>query len=88
MGRNLEKTCDVCCKTMRGDNLKRHMKRHDKEPYPKFIYDENSQFSMKKAREFYTNSTGDTFNVLELLDYCYINPNYESISPHDLDKRW
>ena len=41
---------------------------------------------MKKAREFYTNSTGDTINVLELLDYCYINPNYESISPYDLDK--
>ena len=46
MGRNLEKTCDVCCKTMRGDNLKRHMKHHDKEPYPKFIYDENSQFGL------------------------------------------
>ena len=51
MGRNLEKTCDVCPKTMRGDNLKRHMKCHDKEPYPKVInYDENPQFSTKKAR--------------------------------------
>ena len=51
------------------------------------IYDENSsQFSIKKAREFYTNSTGETINLLELLNYCYINPNYESISPHDHDK--
>ena len=33
MGRNLEKTCDVCCKTMRNDNLKRHMKCHEKKPY-------------------------------------------------------
>ena len=32
MGRNLEKTCDVCAKTMRGDNLKRHMKTHKKKP--------------------------------------------------------
>ena len=49
MGRNLDKICDVCFKTMRADNLKRHMKRHEKEPYSKLIYDENSQFSMKKA---------------------------------------
>ena len=27
MGRHLQKTCDVCCKTMRGDNLKRDMKQ-------------------------------------------------------------
>ena len=33
MARHLEKTCDVCCKTMRGDHLKRHMKRHEKNPY-------------------------------------------------------
>ena len=33
MARHLEKTCDVCCKTMRGDHLKRHMKRHEKKPY-------------------------------------------------------
>ena len=28
MGRPVEKTCDVCCKTMRCDTLKRHMKQH------------------------------------------------------------
>ena len=30
MPRNLLKTCEVCMKTMRGDVLKRHMKKHDK----------------------------------------------------------
>ena len=29
MGKNLKKTCNVCFKTMRGDNLKRHMMRRD-----------------------------------------------------------
>ena len=28
MSRNLPKTCDICFKTMRGDNLKRHMLKH------------------------------------------------------------
>ena len=29
MGKNLTKTCNVCFKSMRGNNLKRHMKKHD-----------------------------------------------------------
>ena len=29
MGRNQTKTCKVCFKAMRGDHLKRHMKKHD-----------------------------------------------------------
>ena len=33
MGRPVEKTFDVCCKTMRGDNLKRHMKPLEKKTY-------------------------------------------------------
>ena len=33
MGRHLQKTCDVCCKTMRSDHLKGHMKRHENKPY-------------------------------------------------------
>ena len=31
MVRNLTKTCDICLKSMRGDNLKRHMEKHEKE---------------------------------------------------------
>ena len=30
MVRNLIKTCEICLKSMRGDNLSRHMKKHDK----------------------------------------------------------
>ena len=30
MVRNIQKTCRICLKTMRGDNLKRHMKWHEK----------------------------------------------------------
>ena len=30
MGRPVEKTCDVCCKRMRVDHLKIHMKQHEK----------------------------------------------------------
>ena len=33
MGRHLQKTCDVCCKTMRSDHVKRHMRLHEKKPY-------------------------------------------------------
>ena len=31
MGKNATKTCDICFKTMRGDYLKRHMFKHEKE---------------------------------------------------------
>merc|ERR1711873_253744 len=27
---NLKKTCNVCFKSMRGDNLKKHMKKHER----------------------------------------------------------
>ena len=27
MGRDIEKTCDICLKTMRSNNLKRHMEK-------------------------------------------------------------
>ena len=30
MGRNINKTCEICLKSMRGDHLSRHMKKHDK----------------------------------------------------------
>ena len=30
MGRHLTKTCNICFKTMRGDVLQRHMKRHER----------------------------------------------------------
>ena len=33
MGGNKHVTCGICLRTMRGDTLKRHMKRHEKKPY-------------------------------------------------------
>ena len=33
MGRYLNKSCEISQNTMRGDNLKRHMNRHEKKPY-------------------------------------------------------
>ena len=34
-GGNLQKTCDLCFKRMRGDTLKRHMKTGEKKPNSK-----------------------------------------------------
>ena len=31
MGRHKTMTCNVCFKSMRGDNLKKHMKKHERE---------------------------------------------------------
>ena len=31
MVRNLTKTCEVCFKSIRGDNLKKNMKKHERE---------------------------------------------------------
>ena len=32
MGRNIIQTCEICLKSMRGDNLYRNLKKHEKEP--------------------------------------------------------
>ena len=37
MGRHQTKTCKVCFKSMRGNNLKRHMKKHDRGNDENFI---------------------------------------------------
>ena len=37
MGRNQTKTCNVCFKSMRGDNLKKHMKKHERGYEDNFI---------------------------------------------------
>ena len=52
MVRNLTKTCEICLKSMRGDVLKRHMKKHEKEPEMKL--DKNSakcEICMKTMRK-------------------------------------
>ena len=32
MGEHKTKTCNVCCKTMTSNNLRRHIKRHEIKP--------------------------------------------------------
>ena len=52
MGRNTNKTCEICLKSMRGDVLKRHMKQHDKKEVMKV--DKNSakcEICMKTMRK-------------------------------------
>ena len=60
---NIEKTCSICFKKMRGDNLKRHMEKHkilekaknnhvsicsiDKEEVEKEMFNEQQEFKRK-----------------------------------------
>ena len=48
------------------------------------FFDTSAEFSMEKIFEFYTNSNGETINLLELLQYSYIEPKYVTISPCDM----
>ena len=47
MGRHQTKTCNVCFKSIRSDNLKKHIKRHEREKEDIFItkdlYDEKTE---------------------------------------------
>ena len=52
MVRNLTKTCEICLKSMRGDHLTRHMKKHEKESID--VVDENTakcEICMKTMRK-------------------------------------
>ena len=54
MGRNQTKTCNVCFKSMRSDNLKKHMKRHERGNEDNFI-----------TRELYDGKTEDNVATKE-----------------------
>ena len=45
------------------------------------FYDSSAQFSIEKIFEMYTNSHSETINIIGLLQYSYIQPKYETISP-------
>ena len=52
MVRNLTKTCEICLKSMRGDHLTRHMKKHERESID--VVDENTakcEICMKTMRK-------------------------------------
>ena len=48
------------------------------------IYDSSAEFSMEKIFELYINSHSETINIIELLQYSYIKPKYETMSPCDM----
>ena len=53
MGISKPKTCNVCFKTMRGDNLGRHMKRHER----------------KNENNVVTNGQGTTLGIVKSVDF-------------------
>ena len=80
-GGNLQKTCAICRKTMRGDTLKIHMKHHEKNPYS--IYHAETHRSgtggeIKNVDEAETNrrvTSSEKCINLEMLEEknCYSN---------------
>ena len=48
---NLPKTCDICFKTMRGDNLKRHMLKHDKNTLDKIGRGEEKKIKQENTED-------------------------------------
>ena len=48
------------------------------------FYDTTGQVSIENIIEFYVNSNSENINILNLLQYSYIDPEYETISPYDI----
>ena len=48
------------------------------------FYDSSAEFSMQKIFELYINSHSETINIIELLQYSYIEPKYDTMSPCDM----
>ena len=72
-GGNLQKTCRIFLKTMRADNLKRHMKTHEKKPCS--IDDVNGKIEY--------HSTNDEIALENKLMRCSNCLLYTSPSPRD-----
>ena len=75
MGRSRPQTCDVCFKTMRGDNLKKHMKKHDIKPQLIDEAESHSSGEMKNVDEAENGTssmkyTGLNFEKLERNVLC------------------
>ena len=73
MVRNLTKTCEVCHKSMRGDVLKRHMKKHEKEPEMKL--DKNSakcEICMKTMRKDHLKRHMKKHEIKDIVDQCHL----------------
>ena len=48
------------------------------------FFDISTQFSIKKIFEMCINSHSETINMIDLLQYSYIEPKYQMISPYDM----
>ena len=48
------------------------------------FFDISTQFSIKKIFEMCINSLSETINMIDLLQYSYIEPKYQMISPYDM----
>ena len=49
------------------------------------FYDTTGQVSIEKIIEFYINSNSENINIMNLLQYSYIDPEYQTISPYDME---
>ena len=48
------------------------------------FFDSSAQFSIENFFEMCTNSHSETINIIDLLQYSYIEPKYQTISPYDM----
>ena len=64
MTRNLPKTCDICFKTMRGDYLKTHILKHEKERKSESNFDnvKNGKNATKTCDICFKTMRGDNLN--------------------------
>ena len=51
------------------------------------FFDSSAQFSIEKIFEMCINSHSETINIIDLLQYSYIEPKYQTISPYDMKIR-
>ena len=74
-GGNLMKTCTICLKTMRGDNLTRHIKRHEKKP---LSIDESQTHSSGEMKNVDDAGTGTSSVKCTNIDLEMLEKNVES----------
>ena len=48
------------------------------------FFDISTQFSIEKIFEMCINSHSETINMIDLLQYSYLEPKYRMISPYDI----
>ena len=72
---NLQKTCGIGLKTMRGDNLKRHMRQHEKKPYS---IDGSQTYTSGEIKNVDENETKTSLVKYTGLNLEMLEKNFES----------